>query len=224
MSKRGPALRADGRQPRQRTQAHLDRLESIKEAATELFYTEGYAATDLRSIADATNMHVSSLYNYISSKEELLYLILKDGLSEIALAFDAAVASADDPIEQLRAALRAHIAHHARRRHRAWTSHVEVRALTGERLAAILQLRDTYKAKWVALVEQGVNEGQFACPDPKLAVLYLLSAGQTVSRWYRPDGRVPADELAASMAEIALRGVLARADAPGSGQAASEPA
>jgi AcrR family transcriptional regulator len=210
MSRRGPAARADGRQPRQPTQAHLERLESIKEAATELFYAEGYAATDLRSIADATSMHVSSLYNYISSKEELLYLILKDGLGEIALAFDAAVASADDPMDQLRAALRAHIAHHARRRHRAWTSHVEVRALTGERLASILRMRDSYQAKWVSLLEQGISSGVFDCPDPRLAVLYLLSAGQTVSRWYRPDGRVPADELAASMAEIALQGIFAR--------------
>ena len=218
MAKRGPALRADGRQPRQRTQAHLDRLESIKEAATELFYAEGYAATDLRSIADATNMHVSSLYNYISSKEELLYLILKDGLSEIALAFDTAVAGTDDPVEQLRAALRAHIAHHARRRHRAWTSHVEVRALTGEQLESILGMRDAYQAKWVSLVEQGVRDGKFACPDSRLAVLYMLSAGQTVSRWYRPDGRVPADELATSMAEIALQGVIARDDGQGSRQ------
>ena len=224
MSKRGPALRTDGRQPRQRTQAHLERLKGIKEAATGLFYAEGYAATDLRSIADATNMHVSSLYNYISSKEELLYLILKDGLSEITLGFDTAVASAGDPAEQLRAALQAHIAHHARRRHRAWTSHVEVRALTGERLASILEMRDSYQAKWVGLLEQGIREGKFACPDPRLAVLYLLSAGQTVSRWYRPDGRVPADELAASMADIALQGVLARNDGQGSSQVISDQA
>lgn len=203
-------MRADGRQPRQRTQAHLDRLESIKEAATELFYAEGYAATDLRSIADATNMHVSSLYNYISSKEELLYLILHDGLTEIALAFTTAVDGAADPVDQLRAALTAHIAHHARRRHRAWTSHVEVRALTGERRESILRLRDDYQARWVALVERGIRAGAFARADPRLAVVYLLSAGQTVSRWYRPDGRVPADELAASMAEIALQGIIAR--------------
>jgi TetR/AcrR family transcriptional regulator, cholesterol catabolism regulator len=213
MSRRGSALPADGRQPRQRTRANLERLESIKEAATRLFYEQGYAATDLRSIADATTMHVSSLYNYITGKEELLYLILKDGLSEITQSFDTAVASADGPVEQLRAALRAHIEHHARRRHRAWTNHVEVRALTGERLESILKMRDEYESKWVGLVEQGIRDGKFACPDPKLTVLYLLSPGLSVSRWYKPEGRVAADELAASMAEIALGGILTRNNA-----------
>jgi TetR/AcrR family transcriptional regulator, cholesterol catabolism regulator len=163
-------------------------------------------------------MHVSSLYNYISGKEELLFLILKDGLSEIALGFDAAVASADDPVEQLRAALRAHIAHHARRRHRAWTSHVEVRALTGERLQSILKMRDDYEAKWVSLVEQGTKDGKFVCVDPKIAVLQLLSPGLSVSRWYKADGRLPADELAASMAEIALGGLLARTNGQETGR------
>lgn len=203
-------MRADARQPRPRTQAHLERLESIKEAATQLFYEQGYAATDLRSIADATNMHVSSLYNYITGKEELLYLILKDGITEITQSFDTAVASADDPVGQLRAALRAHIAHHARRRHRSWTNHVEVRALTGDRLESILKMRDDYEAKWVSLVKQGIRDGKLSCPDPKLTVLYLLSPGLSVSRWYKPEGRVSADELAASMAEIALGGILAK--------------
>jgi AcrR family transcriptional regulator len=191
-----------------RPPAHLARLETIKEAATELFYTLGYAAADLRRIADASHMHVSSLYNYITSKEELLYLILRDGLDEIQAGFDEAIASASDPIDQLRAALRAHIAHHARRRHRAWTSHVEVRALTGERLETILTLRDAYESGWVDLVKRGMASGQITTEDPKLAVLYLLSAGQTVSRWYRPDGRMAADELARTMTEIALGGIL----------------
>lgn len=208
MSKAVPTLRAAGRPQRPPSQAHLARLESIKDAATELFYSQGYAATDLRRIADAAHMHVSSLYNYITGKEELLYLILKDGLNDIRAAFDEAVASTDNPVGQLRAALRAHIAHHARRRHRAWTSHVEVRALTGERLESILALRDNYETQWVSLLERGMRAGVFAVADSKLAMLYLLSAGQTVSRWYRPDGRLAIEELARSMTEIALSGIL----------------
>jgi AcrR family transcriptional regulator len=207
-SEAGPGLRANRRPQRQPTAAHLARLENIKDAATELFYAQGYAATDLRRIADATQMHVSSLYNYITGKEELLYLILKDGVSDITRAFDEALASADDPAGQLRAALRAHIAHHARRRHRAWTSHVEVRALTGARLESIQSMRHDYESRWIDLLELGMRTGDFVSADPKLTMFCLLSVGQTVSRWYRPDGRLPPEELASSMAEIALGGVL----------------
>src|SRR5687767_8488986 len=80
--------------PRKRTRsvttAHVAKLEQIKQVATELFYREGYSATDLRRIGDGADMHVSTLYNYISGKEELLFLILLDGMREIQAGLDEA--------------------------------------------------------------------------------------------------------------------------------------
>ena len=73
-----------GRRPRRAlTAAHRDKLEVIKTVAAEQLDRSGYAATDLRRIADETDMHVASLYNYISGKEDLLFLIMQDGVDEI---------------------------------------------------------------------------------------------------------------------------------------------
>lgn len=192
------------------TQSHVSKLERIKEVAAQFFYDQGYAATDLRGIAEALDMHVSTLYNYIPGKESLLYLIMKEGMTEIADGLKAALASADDPPGRLRAALRAHVLHHAHRRYLAWTSHVELRSLTGEYLQDISKRRHAYEQAWMRILRNGMAAGAFAKADPKLTMYGLLAVGQSVSRWYQPDGRFTAEEIADMLAENALQGVLAR--------------
>jgi AcrR family transcriptional regulator len=193
-----------------RTEAHLEKLAVIKDQAARHFYSSGYAATDLRRIAAAVGMHVASLYNYISGKEELLYLIMKDGMTEIRSGLDLAMAKSDDPVERLRAAIESHVVHHARRRYLAWTSHVEVRSLKGARLREILRLRSDYEACWMELLEDGRAAGVFAFGDPKLTMYGILAIGQSVSRWYSPSGRKSAEDIAADMANQVLAGVLTR--------------
>src|ERR1700739_4489663 len=112
-----------------RTPAHLDKLAEIKKEAARCFYAYGYAATDVRTIADRVGLQVSTLYNYISGKEELLYLIMRDGMIEIVAGLDAAPEGLTDPRERLRAAVRSHMLHHAHRQFRAWVGHVEVHSL-----------------------------------------------------------------------------------------------
>jgi AcrR family transcriptional regulator len=192
------------------TPAHLDRLQQIKEVATQYFYAQGYAATDLRQIADGAHMHVSSLYNYISGKEQLLYEIMYEGMVEITEGLDAALKGTDDPAVQLRAALQAHILHHAHRRYRAWTSHIELRSLTNDYLKEIQSMRRAYEERWIEVLERGMASGQFRRCDPKLTMYGLLAAGQTVSRWYEPNGRMSAEEIATTLTETALSGLLSR--------------
>ena len=188
----------------------MERLATIKEHAARQFYEGGYAATDLRSIAASVGIHVASLYNYISSKEELLYLIMKDGMTEIRVALDAALADVDSPADRLRAAVESHIAHHARRRYLAWTSHVEVRSLTGRQRGEILRLRHEYEERFLQILEEGRSTGAFTFEDPKIALYAVLSNGQSVSRWYKPAGSRQAEEIARLMAQQVLMGLIKR--------------
>lgn len=205
-----------GRRPRgPLTTAHREKLRQIKEISADFFWDQGYAATDLRQIAGAADMHVSTLYNYIHGKEHLLFEIMLDGMNEITARMDEALASQTEPDQQLRAALEAHILHHAHRRSRAWTSHVEVRALTGEYLSTIKKMRHEYEDRWVDLLKRGMRKRVFARADAKLVAYSLLAIGQSVSRWYDPNGKRSAESLARALAATALNGVLARPDADG---------
>jgi TetR/AcrR family transcriptional regulator, cholesterol catabolism regulator len=197
------------------TAAHQDKLEEIKRQAARHFYSDGYAATDLRRIADAARMHVSTLYNYISGKEQLLYLIMKEGMLQISAGLEEAVADRADPRDRVRAAIVGHVVHHARRQHLAWTSHVEVHALTGDYLEEILSLRRGYEQRWMAILQDGVRAGLFVDADPRLVMLGILAMGQSVARWYRPGSGYAPEQVAHSMADLALVGVLRREPRPG---------
>ena len=206
-------VRAAERRRGELSEAHLRKLALIKEVAAELFYAYGYAATDLRTIADGVDMHVTTLYNYITEKEELLYMIMRDGMDEISASLEAALAEhPDDYLERLRAALRSHIMHHARRRHLARTGHIEVRSLSGNYLTEILDRRRDHEGKWLSLVKEGIALGVLENRDPQMTVYAMLAVGLGVSQWYDPDGRLSAEEIASSLAESALMGAAKRLD------------
>ena len=196
--------------PRNPTVSHMRKLEKIKIAAAQQFYAVGYAATDMRGLADAVNLHVSTLYTYVTGKEELLYLIMKDGMAEITAAFDKALASTNDPIARMEAAIEAHLMHHATRRFLAWTGQVELRSITGDYREEILRLRDDYEARWLELIRAGQRSGVFAASDAKVAAYVILGMGHSVASWYRPDGRLSAEKVAERIAGQLLNGLLAR--------------
>lgn len=209
---------------KRRTKAHMAKLEEIKNAAARQFYAVGYAATDVRSIADAVQLHVSTLYTYMSGKEELLYLIMKDGIDEVSAAFDAAVARSDDPLEALHNAIEAMITHHATRNFLAWTSHIEVRSLSGQYHDDIIRMQHEYEAKWLRLLDRGCEAGALDIPDTKLSVYMILGAGHSVSNWYRPGGRLGVKKLAVLIAQQIISGLQVRTEPAASRPAATRTA
>jgi AcrR family transcriptional regulator len=185
-----------------------ERLEEIKTAAVKWFYRRGYEGTDLRLIARDVDLHPSSFYNYIKSKEELLYLIMKDGLVLVQEGLDHALADVTDPVDRLRSAIRWHVLHHARRRYVGWTSQTEFRALKGRFRANILALRDEYEAKWISLLEEGIESGHIQPLDTRVVAYGILTMGQAVSRWFNPRGRMTAEQVADIYAGLLLNGLL----------------
>lgn len=191
-----------------RSASSEERFEAIKRSAEKWFFRKGYEGTDLRRIAADVDMQAGSLYNYISSKHELLFVIMKEGMDEILSGYDAALEGVEDPIERLRVAIRFHVLHHARRRYRSWTNHVEVRSLKGKRHAEIVALRDLYQQKWMDLVQRGVDCGALQVTDVHDTVFGILTMGQAVSRWFSPRGTRSAEEIANTYTTLLLQGLL----------------
>ncbi len=78
-----------------------ERRRHIIDSTVKLFVQHGYHKTTTRMIAKASSFSIGSLYEYISSKEDLLYLVCKTIHEEVQEAVENALSKTDMGKEQL---------------------------------------------------------------------------------------------------------------------------
>ncbi|MDD9301843.1 MAG: TetR/AcrR family transcriptional regulator [Desulfobacter sp.] len=78
-----------------------ERRRHIVDSTVKLFIEHGYHKTTTRMIAKAVGFSIGSLYEYVSSKEDLLYLVCKAIHEEVKDAVEAALSASSKEKEQL---------------------------------------------------------------------------------------------------------------------------
>ncbi|MCB1169284.1 MAG: TetR/AcrR family transcriptional regulator [Leptospiraceae bacterium] len=79
--------------------------ERILDAATELFYREGYDATGINRVLEKAGAHKQSLYQHFQSKESLGLAYIRERSQEVSDLI-ALVTRKDDPLEMVDAWVR----------------------------------------------------------------------------------------------------------------------
>ena len=184
--------------------------EDIVDAAIELFSQNGYHATSMRDIAKAVNIRKPSLYHHFDSKEDILLTILKVGMDQLLEELEIIVASDETSITKLRAAIAAHASMIGDNPAGAAVFLREDRGLGDEYLSQYVAKRDRFEAYFREIVTEGVNVGVFRPTDVAISVNALLGMVNWMTRWYRPDGRLSAAEIADHFADLFLEGLLTK--------------
>ena len=179
---------------------------AIREAAANLFYAHGYEATSLRGVAGQVGIQVGSLYNHISSKEQLLSDILTAVMDELLEKIYTAVENADaSAVDRFKAAVDCHIRYHAVRAREVFLGNSELRSLSPESLAKVLAKRAEYERLIKKLVEDVAKETGADILDSKIQTYSILAQGAHVSSWYRARGPKSLDKIVNTYITIALR-------------------
>ena len=183
------------------------RRREIDEVASELFHTNGYAATSIRDIARVLDIQGASLYAHVASKEDLLWAIIDRAATAFERAIELAVADTPgaDPEERLAALVEAHVEAVTADPERSSVFVTEWRHLSEPRRATIATRRDTYETSFRETIRDGVAVGAFRATDPAIAATFILTALNGIATWYRPDGRLSPDRIADHYVELALR-------------------
>lgn len=177
----------------------------LLEAAVTAFAEKGFHGTTTRDIAGAAGMSPAAVYVHHRSKEELLFLISREGHQQALDVVHTARASSADPVEQVAAAGRAFAEFHAHHHTVARILNYELAALSEEHRTEIDVLRTGIDRELRALVLDGVAAGVFDTPDPALAATALASMGVDIARWYREDGEWSPAQIGDYYADLALR-------------------
>lgn len=188
------------------TRPHADETRNrLLAAAAGAFAERGFHGTSTRDIASAAGLSPAAVYVHHRSKEELLHQISLQGHVTTLELTRAAIASADEPADQLATLMRHFAAYHARANTSARVVNYELAALSEEHLAEILELRRSIAAELRGVVERGVAAGVFDAGDPRMAATALLSLGIDIARWYREEREWSPDDIGDYYADLALR-------------------
>jgi AcrR family transcriptional regulator len=184
------------------------RERDIVATAARLFKEKGYRATTLEDIAAAVGMLKGSLYYYIRSKEELLYLVVRDPIREVYSELEAIV-DADLPFtEKIAQAIANHMTvFHLHYPHIAVYLH-DYRHLMDKLEQNVIETPKQYQRLWDTLLRQGIAAGEIRDDvDVTMAGYALLGMCNWAYRWYNPAGRLSPQEVADVFTKIALQGL-----------------
>ncbi|MGZ5891378.1 MAG: TetR family transcriptional regulator [Caldimonas sp.] len=177
-----------------RRRAH-SRLPQLLDEAARAFAQRGFAAASVREIVGPIGMLPGSLYCHFATKEALLVAVYKEGVERISAAVDAAVAKVAEPWPRLEAACVAHLTSLLDQTDYSQVV-IRVRPSDAPAVAAeLVALRDSYEARWSALVAALPLERSVNRADLRLFLMGALNWSQT---WY-------SDEGASTPARIAKR-------------------
>jgi AcrR family transcriptional regulator len=175
--------------------------------ATQLFYEKGYEKASLQDIADRLGMLKGSLYYYFRSKEDLLFEVIHEVHEQGLAVVRRAAESPGRPLERLRHVVAAHVEHTCATLIPTAVFLHELSALPEARRREVLG-EHSYQEVFRGLVEQARNAGEArADVEPRLAALSILGSTNWVYRWYRADGPVAARDIAAQLADMAVRSI-----------------
>ncbi|MEM8631640.1 MAG: TetR/AcrR family transcriptional regulator [Pseudomonadota bacterium] len=183
-----------------------NRMDTVLDAAAELFATKGFRETSTRDIAALARIQPGSLYYHFPNKDAVLLEVYREGVARLTDRVLAEARPFSDPWTRLEAALRAHLETLLEQTHYARVLLRVIPDSAPEIASQLVALRDMYENQ---LRNFFSDLPLPAHVDPSLMRLLILGAANHAQVWHKPDGRKPAD-IAAQLVQM----VRATAEAP----------
>ncbi|MCW2682373.1 MAG: transcriptional regulator, TetR family [Blastococcus sp.] len=181
-------------------------LDSLLTVAVDVFNERGFEATSMDELAVRLGVTKSAIYHHVPRKDELLRLALDRALDGLFAVTSEPGARSGRAIDRLEHVVRG-----------------SVRVLTAELpfVTLLLRVRGNSDVEVAALdrrrrldriitdlVRAAAAEGSVrADVPPSVAARLLFGTVNSLTEWYRPDGRLSADDLADAVVSTAFSGL-----------------
>jgi TetR/AcrR family transcriptional regulator, cholesterol catabolism regulator len=186
-------------------QEQSQRRRAIASASVDLFLAQGFPETSMRQIAEAAGVGKSSLYDYFSTKDDILLFIIEDMGITLTERAQAIAGLNVPPDARLRQIMEMHLAYLQANNNLFWLLGAEAQRLKPESQRRIQERRYVFQDLVAAIIQEGIERGNFRQVDPLNAARLLLNSLFSVLYTTRPTGSAEArlDEVV----DIFLRGI-----------------
>ena len=174
----------------------------ILQKAAAMFRQRGFAATSMRDLAEVVGIEAASLYNHISSKNEILEAICFEMANHFNTHMDQIEATRQSALSALEAVLRVHIKQMVDNYEQVYVSDREWKHLQEPYLSNFQTQRRTYRKRIAHLIDTGIQKKEILPIDSATAVLIMLHAISGIESWHRSKKRISAREPEDNMLTI----------------------
>ena len=185
-----------------------DRRDEIVRSAAAVLRRGRDGALRMAEVAKHVGLVKGNLYYYFKDRQELIFHCHMRCTEMTLAALEEIAALGGNPEERLREFLRRHI------------EIIIASDYGGALLADIGELAPAQRRRYVALrdrveagvrklIEEGVARKQFRPVSVPLAGFAILGSINWMPKWHRPDGALPAREVAGTFVDFFIRGLKA---------------
>ncbi|MDG1714779.1 TetR/AcrR family transcriptional regulator [Lacinutrix sp.] len=182
------------------------RKHEIIKTAAKLFKEKGYSAVTMRDIATAMGIKAASLYNHISSKQEILKEIIISLAEEFTTGMELIVNSNNSNLDKLSQIITLHVTITTNNTsgmaslNNDWM-HLE------DQLEYYLELRNNYEKTFLSIINQGIKSSEIKKVNPEIIMFSMLSTLRSLYLWIPNKEDSSANVIANNLSAILIQGI-----------------
>lgn len=162
-----------------------ERRAQIVEAARRVFRDKGFHRATVRDIGRAARMTQGSLYNYIRTKEDILFLICDELVGRYQASVKEVIGRHGEPAARLRAAVQALVEIMSERQDDVLLMYHESHSLPPRALRSVLSRVHEFIADFAEIVKDAATVAGFPVSNPRLTanILTFMPTMVALRRW-----------------------------------------
>lgn len=199
--------------------ARAAKRSEIMKIGAALFKEVGYENATVDEIAKRANMDRATLYYYFKGKQELFRDMVNVATANNVATAEGIAALAESPDLKLRKLIQALF--HSYQEHYPYLYvylEQDISRLTQDQSAwsaEILGLNDRFNKAVVSIIREGRLAGTFASRgSDKILAAGILGMCNWSHRWFNPEGKLKAEEIASIFADMVLDGICSGTPSP----------
>ena len=189
------------------TENNSSRREIIIEQAAKLFKEKGYKAASMRELATAVGVEAASLYNHISSKNDLLNAICMNVANRYTSNIENIENEKSSVINKFEKLLRFHVKEMLDNYEEVYVTDHDWRNMEEPHLSEYRAMRRNYRKRFAAVVQQGIDQQEIKPIDANTIVMISINAIAAVDQWHRIIHKVNSQDLEDNIVTILVDGI-----------------
>jgi AcrR family transcriptional regulator len=188
-----------------------ERHEQIFQAASKLIQKKGYHMTTLRDVSRETGISLGNLYDYITTKEDILYMIHEKAAQMVLEVVSQGMGDVRNPVEKLREMIERELEAMDRYQDLVMTIYQESHSLSGPSLRTMLRSEEAHTGKFKEVIEEGMKLGVFKKANPVMLanVIKMMIDCWVLKRWDLR-GKVSLKEMKQGILQMVETGIMIR--------------